>query len=103
MRDLDQLVCIRHRPLAIAQIRGSNRHPNICGMVRFYQIGRSVLVAAHISGLPEPEGPDPSAAETPVPETSSAPAPLAASGLASAPDSIVVLTAEGAVTMDMQE
>ena len=28
--------------------------------------------------LPEPEGPDPSAAETPAPETSSAPAPLAA-------------------------
>lgn len=53
--------------------------------------------------LPEPETPAPSAAESPVPETSSAPAPLAASGLASAPDSIVVLTAEGAVTMDMQE
>ena len=53
--------------------------------------------------LPEPEGPDPSAAETPAPETSSAPAPLAASGLAPAPDSISVLTGEGVVTMDMQE
>ena len=57
MRDLDQLVCIRQRPSAIAQIRGSNQHPNVCGMVRFYQTGRGVLVAAHISGLPEPEGP----------------------------------------------
>ena len=57
MRDLDQLVCIRQRPTAIAQIRGSNQHPNICGMVRFYQTGRGVLVAAHISGLPEPERP----------------------------------------------
>ena len=57
MCDLDQLVCIRQRPSAIAQIRGSNQYPNICGMVRFYQTGRGVLVAAHISGLPEPGGP----------------------------------------------
>lgn len=57
MRDLDQLVCIRQQPTAIARIRGSNQYPNICGMVRFYQTGRGVIVAAHISGLPEPEGP----------------------------------------------
>ena len=57
MRDLDQLVCIRQRPSAIARIRGSNQHPNLCGMVRFYQTDQGVLLAAHISGLPEPEGP----------------------------------------------
>ena len=55
MRDLDQLVCIRQRPSAIARIRGSNQCPNLCGMVRFYQTAHGVLVAAHISGLPEPE------------------------------------------------
>lgn len=57
MRDLDQLVCIRQRPTAIARIRGSNQYPNICGMVRFYQTGRGVIVAAHVSGLPESESP----------------------------------------------
>ena len=57
MRDLDQLVCIRQRPTAVARIRGSNQYPNICGMVRFSQTGQGVLVEAHISGLPEPEGP----------------------------------------------
>lgn len=57
MRELDQLVYIRQRPSAIAQIRGSSEHPKLHGTVRFYQTGHGVIVAAHISGLPEAEGP----------------------------------------------
>lgn len=57
MRELDQLLCIRQRPSAIAQIKGSSQYPDICGMVRFYQTGRGVIVAAHISGLPELDDP----------------------------------------------
>lgn len=57
MRDLDQIISIRQRPTAIARVRGSWEHPDIHGTVRFYQTDRGVIVAAHISGLPEPSGP----------------------------------------------
>lgn len=57
MRELDQLLCIRQRPSAIAQVRGSSQCPGIHGTVRFYQTRQGVLVSAHISGLPEQDGP----------------------------------------------
>lgn len=56
MRELNQLVCIRRQPSAIAQVRGSGGYPELRGTVRFYQTGRGVIVEAHISGLPESEG-----------------------------------------------
>ena len=41
------------RPQAIARIKGGAEHPGIRGELRFYQECGRVLVAAHISGLPQ--------------------------------------------------
>lgn len=56
MRELDQILCIRQRPSAIARLSGSSQYPGLHGTVRFYQTNRGVIVAARIFGLPEPEG-----------------------------------------------
>lgn len=45
------------RPQAAARIAGSESHPGISGIVRFYQTGGGVIVWAEISGLPLSEGP----------------------------------------------
>ncbi|MBQ9780940.1 MAG: superoxide dismutase family protein [Clostridia bacterium] len=42
----------RGRPHAFANIRGSNRYPDIQGQVRFYQTLYGVLVVAELMGLP---------------------------------------------------
>lgn len=41
------------RPDAIARIQGGSEAPCLSGEVRFYQKNGRVLVAAHISGLPQ--------------------------------------------------
>ena len=44
------------RPQAEAVLRGSARYPDISGKVRFFQTRYGVMVAAEISGLPDPAG-----------------------------------------------
>ncbi len=41
-----------HNPSTCAVIKGSKKYPNISGIVHFYQLRNSVLVAAEINGLP---------------------------------------------------
>ena len=42
-------------PRAWANIRGSERYPDIRGTARFYQTGYGALVAVELSGLPAPK------------------------------------------------
>lgn len=42
-------------PDAVANIRGSEEHPNLRGQVRFYQRRHCVLVEANVDGLPTTE------------------------------------------------
>ncbi len=44
---------LRRRPDARAVVSGSPEHPQIHGIVRFYQTAQGVLVAAEVSGLPQ--------------------------------------------------
>ena len=39
-------------PQAIAQLAGDVSHPNLSGTVKFYQLGRGVLLSAYFTGLP---------------------------------------------------
>ena len=41
-----------HKPSTCAVIKGSEKYPNISGIVRFYQLRNGVLVATEINGLP---------------------------------------------------
>ena len=43
---------LMHKPNTYAIIKGSEKYPNISGIVRFYQLRNGVLVAAEINGLP---------------------------------------------------
>ncbi len=43
-------------PHGVALIKGSDKYPEINGQVRFYQTNSGVLVAAEVSGLPQPAG-----------------------------------------------
>ena len=43
---------LKQKPTAIAQIKGSENHPEIRGCVNFYQTKKGTLVAAEIFGLP---------------------------------------------------
>lgn len=43
-------------PHAAAMVKGSEKYPEIKGQVRFYQTRQGVLVAAEVTGLPQPEG-----------------------------------------------
>ena len=43
---------LMHKPNIYAIIKGSEKYPNISGIVRFYQLRNGVLVAAEINGLP---------------------------------------------------
>lgn len=45
-----------HKPSTCAVIKGSEKYPNISGIVRFYQLRNGVLVAAEINGLPYSDG-----------------------------------------------
>lgn len=47
------LAALHRRPNAWAVISGSETHPGLSGVVRFYQTRCGVLVAAEVSGLPE--------------------------------------------------
>lgn len=42
-------------PKAIARIRGGKAHPQVCGMVRFFQRSDGIIVEAEIHGLPKTE------------------------------------------------
>ena len=43
---------LMHKPNTYAIIKGSEKYPNISGIVRFYQLRNGVLVAAEINDLP---------------------------------------------------
>ena len=45
---------LNRRPQAMARVQGSGDYPEISGCVRFYQMDDGALVAAQITGLPEP-------------------------------------------------
>lgn len=45
------------KPQAAARVAGSESHPDISGMVWFYQTNRGVIVCAQISGLPHSDAP----------------------------------------------
>ena len=45
---------LNQRPQAEANIQGSGAYPTISGCVSFYQVAGGVLVAAQVTGLPEP-------------------------------------------------
>ena len=47
---------LMHKPSTCAIIKGSEKYPNISGIVRFYQLRNGVLIAAEISGLPHSHG-----------------------------------------------
>ena len=44
---------MRGRPHAVAFVKGSESHPEISGVVRFYQTNAGVIVYAEIRGLPK--------------------------------------------------
>lgn len=50
------LRCIKSRPAASAEIRGSEDYPDIRGKVLFYNARGGVLVRAEITGLPKGRG-----------------------------------------------
>ena len=52
---LSFITLLRQSPQALAVIRGSAGYPDIRGDVRFYQMHRSVLVVAEVTGIPAPE------------------------------------------------
>ncbi len=57
MKRHDDLCAALRRPAdAVALIRGSREHPDICGRVLFYQLVCGVIVRAEIAGLPENNG-----------------------------------------------
>ena len=41
------------RPDAIARIAGNNHAPCLYGSIKFYQVGRNVLIVADVCGLPK--------------------------------------------------
>lgn len=53
IQSMDLLTALRRRPDAQAAVRGSEKYPELSGVVRFYQTRRGVLVFAEVSGLPE--------------------------------------------------
>lgn len=54
----DQLLpVLQGRAHAVAVLNGSERFPNVTGMVRFYQTNKGVVVCAEVSGLPQDNGP----------------------------------------------
>lgn len=50
------LALLQRPPQAFAKIRGNGEHPNLRGIVRFYQTSSGVVVSAEIQGLPNPSG-----------------------------------------------
>lgn len=47
------LRCVKSRPVAAAEIRGSSNYPDIRGKILFYNARNGVLVRAEITGLPK--------------------------------------------------
>ena len=43
------------RPHAVAMVRGGEKHPEVLGIVRFYQTDKGVLVASEVTGLQNPQ------------------------------------------------
>lgn len=46
---------LRQCPAALARAHGSDRYPELAGLVQFYPVAGGVLVTAEFSGLPDPE------------------------------------------------
>ncbi|MBQ7836654.1 MAG: superoxide dismutase family protein [Clostridia bacterium] len=46
----------RRRPDAVAIINGSEDHPTIRGVARFYTVSSGVMVRTEVKGLPSPDG-----------------------------------------------
>ncbi len=44
---------LHRRPHLIARIRGSEKYPEIRGIVRFYQSNHGVIIMAEVAGLPD--------------------------------------------------
>lgn len=53
IKDFAPFLC--RKPDAMAQVRGSDKYPQIKGTVRFCRAARGVIVAAEIEGLPTDE------------------------------------------------
>lgn len=43
------------KPTAAARISGGGAAPSLCGIVKFYQMGRNVLMVADLCGFPQSE------------------------------------------------
>lgn len=56
-RYLSYLFMLKQWPQAVAVMTGSAEYSGLGGIVRFYQTRQGVLVAAEITGLPNPEMP----------------------------------------------
>lgn len=50
--NIDLISLLRHRPQAIARIKGSADYPNLHGTATFYQTPSGVIVISRILGLP---------------------------------------------------
>lgn len=48
------LSVLARRPQAVAHLLGSSDYPDLMGSVQFYQMSGGVLVAAEVTGLPQP-------------------------------------------------
>lgn len=48
------LSVLNRRPQAVARVLGSADYPHLMGTVQFYQMSDGVLVAAEVTGLPQP-------------------------------------------------
>mgnify|MGYP003300115382 CR=1 FL=1 len=53
MNNIKELSFMKHKPQAVAIVKGSPYHPMIQGKVSFYQTKEGVVVIAQITGLPE--------------------------------------------------
>lgn len=50
--NINLISVLRNHPQAAAILKGSTAYPNISGNVRFYRVGKGVLVVAQVIGLP---------------------------------------------------
>ncbi len=49
---IDYTRILRYHPTAVARLIGSQQHPDIRGLIRFYQTRDGVIVLTEITGLP---------------------------------------------------
>lgn len=56
MKSVSDLICINSKPSALAVLKGSEKYPDICGKVFFYEVCEGILVYAQVSKLPKATG-----------------------------------------------